>query len=281
MWGEIERSPVLAAPSFNDCVGLTATSTNLIVGEEDENPQAANDLCEKYLPLARKIAAGFTGRGIHYEDLYLAGRLGLVRASRKFDPDRGAFGPYAKLWIKGEITRLFKPAADAMALGRSESLNAPALGDDQAADLPLQADETVPAVTPDLSGLTEREQAVLVGRSRGETLSELGRDLGVSQERVRQVHAKATQKARKIKGNVALACIRDLTKRRGYRKERREVLPYKPRSSAGHTYTCDEVEHLVASRPDLLQTATEDERSQRWWIDQRLIWAERAAGVRR
>jgi DNA-directed RNA polymerase sigma subunit (sigma70/sigma32) len=117
IWGEIERSPALAAPSFNDCVGLTATSTNLIVGEDDEDPQAANDLCVKYLPLARSIAAGFTGRGIHYEDLYLAGRLGLVRASRKFDPDRGAFGPYARPWIKGEITRLFKPAADAMAFG--------------------------------------------------------------------------------------------------------------------------------------------------------------------
>ena len=98
-----------------------------------------------------------------------------------------------------------------MAFSRSESLSVPALGDDQ-------ADETAPAVTPDLSELTEREQTVLVGRSRGETLSELGSELGISQERVRQVHAKAIKKARRKKGNVALACIRDLVKRRGYRK---------------------------------------------------------------
>ena len=60
MWGEVERSPVLAAPSFNDYVGLAATSTNLIVGEEDEETQAANDLCKRYVPLARKIASPVT-----------------------------------------------------------------------------------------------------------------------------------------------------------------------------------------------------------------------------
>jgi hypothetical protein len=166
-----------------------------------------------------------------------------------------------------------------MAFGRSESLNAPALGDDQALD--LQADETAPAVTPDLSELTERERTVLVGRSRGETLSELGSELGVSQERVRQIHAKGTQKARRKKGNVALACILDLTKRRGYRKGQREVLPFKPRSNVAQIYTGAEIDALVASRPDLLQTATEDERSQQWWMEQRLKWAEQAAGVRR
>ena len=130
MWGEVEvwgeiRSPVLAAPSFNDCVGLTATSTNLIVGEDDEDPQAANDLCEKYKPLALKIARGYRGRGIPNDELRSAALLGLTVASRKFDPTRGAFGPYAKLWIKGELTRFFKPTADAMAFGRSESLNVP------------------------------------------------------------------------------------------------------------------------------------------------------------
>ena len=120
MWGEVERSPVLAAPSLNDYVSLAATSTNLIVGEEDEDPQAANDLCEKYKPLALKIANDYRDRGIHFEDLRSAAYLGLVSASRKFDPDRGAFGPYARPWIKGEITALFK-SNDPLALGRAKS----------------------------------------------------------------------------------------------------------------------------------------------------------------
>ena len=233
MWGEVEvwaeiRSPVLAAPSFNDCIG-TNSSTLIIVGKEDEDPQAANDLCEKYKPLALKIARRYRGLGIANDELHSAALLGLTVASRKFDPTRGAFGPHAEPWIKGELTRLFKPTADAMAFGRVESLDVPiAEGETQALD--LQPDDREPPVLLNVSDLTEKERTVLVGRSRGETLSELGSDLGVSQERVRQVDAKATQKARRTKGNVALACIRDLVKRRGYRKERREVLPFKPRN---------------------------------------------------
>ena len=217
--------------------------TTQSIGEDDEETQAANDLCEKYKPLALKIARRYRGLGISSDELQSAAPLGLTVASRKFDPTRGAFGPYAKLWIKGELTRFFKPTADAMAFGRSESPSVPAPGDDQAVD------ETVPAVAPDLSELTEREKTVLVGRSRGETLSELGSELGVSQERVRQVEGRATQKAQRKKGNVALTCIRDLTKRRGYRKGRHKVLPFKPRTYACHTYTQAETEALVEFVP--------------------------------
>ena len=91
----------------------------LIGGEDDEGPQAANDLCEKYKPLALKIARRYRNLGISNDELCSAALLGLTVASRKFDPTRGAFGPYAKHWIKGELTRLFKPTADAMAFGRS------------------------------------------------------------------------------------------------------------------------------------------------------------------
>jgi RNA polymerase sigma factor (sigma-70 family) len=282
MWGEVEvwgeiRSPVLAAPSFNDYIGLTASSTNLVVGEDDEETQAANDLCEKYKPLALKIARRYRGLGISSDELQSAALLGLTVASRKFDPTRGAFGPYAKLWIKGELTRFFKPTRDAMAFGRSELPSVPAIGDDQADD------ETVPAVTPDLSQLTEREKTILVGRSRGKTLSDLGSELGVSQERIRQIQAKATEKAltedEKLTEKGKLKLIRALLRRRGYRKPSRPLLPYSPRTYACHTYTQAETEALVESRPEILRiTTTEDEKTQRWWMDQRLRWAEREMG---
>ena len=87
MWvGDIERSPVLAAPSFNNFIRLTTTSTNLIVGEDDEDPQAANDLCKRYEPLAQKIGGKYTGTGIHFEDLRIGGL-----------PGPSPSGPYAKL----------------------------------------------------------------------------------------------------------------------------------------------------------------------------------------
>ena len=74
MWGEIERSPVLAAPSFNDCIG-TNSSTLIIDGGNDEETQAANDLCERYRLYAFKIASEYLGKGIHFEDLKSAADL--------------------------------------------------------------------------------------------------------------------------------------------------------------------------------------------------------------
>jgi RNA polymerase sigma-B factor len=214
MWGEVEvwgeiRSPVLAAPSFNDCIG-TNSSTLIIVGKEDEDPQAANDLCEKYKPLALKIARRYRGLGIANDELHSAALLGLTVASRKFDPTRGAFGPHAKPWIKGELTRLFKPTADAMAFGRSESLNVPALGDDDDSDHQRDVAAPAPTIMPDLSALAETDRYIIQSRLCGETLAEIGKVLGISSERVRQREVRARSK---IKGIIASECLSDLTKR--------------------------------------------------------------------
>jgi hypothetical protein len=62
MWGEMERSPALAAPGSNDFTGLIANSTAHTIGSEAEKFQAlpddqANNLCKRYRPLALKIAA--------------------------------------------------------------------------------------------------------------------------------------------------------------------------------------------------------------------------------
>ena len=115
-WGEIERSPMLAAPGSADITRLS-TYANLI-GPDDEDFHTENNLCEKYLPLARRIANSFRGKGIRFEDLEAAAHVGLTLASRKFDPNQGAFGSYAKFWIEGEVKRLFKLKADAIAFGR-------------------------------------------------------------------------------------------------------------------------------------------------------------------
>src|SRR6478752_112638 len=161
MWGEIERSPVLAAPDFNNCVGLIATSTNLIVGEDDEETQAANDLCLSYLPLAYKIAGRYRDKGVNIEELRSAGVTGLVLASRKFNPHRGAFGSYAEYWIKGEITALLK-SNDALALGCTKSLTLWHSDDDRG----HQRDVAAPSATiaPDLGALAEADRNIIQAR---------------------------------------------------------------------------------------------------------------------
>ena len=239
MWGELEGSPVLAAPSFNNCVGLTATSTNLVVGEDNDENQAyeANDLCKRYRPLARKIANDYRDRGIHFEDLRSAAYLGLVLASRKFDPTRGAFGPYAKPWIKGEITALFK-SNDPLALGRSNSLTIWNADEDENEES-HQRDVAAPAptITPDLSELGKTDRCIIESRLRGDTLAEIGNVLGISPERVRQREVRARTK---IKGSVSSQLLSDLTKRGEVIRHpgghtRREV-DFRDREPPKHTY---------------------------------------------
>ena len=66
-------------------------------------------LAEENLGLVRLCAGKFTNRGIEYDDLYGAGCVGLVKATKSFDVTRGVkFSTYAVPVILGEIKRLFR-----------------------------------------------------------------------------------------------------------------------------------------------------------------------------
>ena len=223
MWEEMERSPALAAPGSNHYGGLIASSTSQSIGAKATKLQAlsdedANDLCLSYRPLAFSIAGRYRNKGVALDELRSAALLGLVKATKRFDPDRGIpFGGYAQHWVRGEILTLFKPNRDALSLGRTLSLNAPVRSkigheceDGPREFMDLVADDLAPAISPDLNRLSERERDVIEARLRGETLAEIGKDLGVSAERVRQLEARALPK---IKGMAAAEAISDLTKR--------------------------------------------------------------------
>lgn len=64
---------------------------------------------EDNLGLVHLCANKFRGRGIEYDDLYSAGCIGLLKAVKAFDTDRGVkFSTYAVPVILGEIKRLFR-----------------------------------------------------------------------------------------------------------------------------------------------------------------------------
>ena len=66
-------------------------------------------LAEENLGLVHLCANRFRGRGIEYDDLYSAGCIGLLKAVRAFDSNRGVkFSTYAVPVILGEIKRLFR-----------------------------------------------------------------------------------------------------------------------------------------------------------------------------
>ena len=208
MMEEMKRSPVLAAPSFSNFVAANSTTNK--IGEDDDENQAneANDLCERYRPLARKIASSYRDRGIHLEDLRSAADLGLVLASRKFDPTRGAFGPYAQHWIAGEIKALFK-GSDPLKSAQSLTVEYPE-DDDNASGHQADVAAPAPVISPDLRGLDETERRIIQARASGETLKDIGASLGLSAERIRQKEAKARSK---VKGGKTAQILSGLTTR--------------------------------------------------------------------
>lgn len=52
--------------------------------------------------------------------------------------------------------------------------------------------------------ITEREQKVLAMREEGKTLKAIGKELGVTPERIRQIEAKAELKMKVLLGEVVL-----------------------------------------------------------------------------
>lgn len=66
-------------------------------------------VAEENLGLVHLCANKFRGRGIEYDDLYSAGCIGLLKAVKAFDTERGVkFSTYAVPVILGEIKRMFR-----------------------------------------------------------------------------------------------------------------------------------------------------------------------------
>ena len=80
---------------------------------------APDRLVAEHMPLARRIAARYSGRGEPLEDLTQVAMLGLVKAAERYDPDRGTdFPRYAVPTILGELRRHFRDSCWAVRVPR-------------------------------------------------------------------------------------------------------------------------------------------------------------------
>jgi len=71
---------------------------------DDNNLEAASHLVLSHLRLVVSIARGYLGYGLPHSDLIQEGNVGLMKAVKRFDPDRGVrLVSFAVHWIRAEI----------------------------------------------------------------------------------------------------------------------------------------------------------------------------------
>jgi RNA polymerase primary sigma factor len=131
------------------------------------------------------------------------GNLVLIRAVESFDYSRGnKFSTYATWAIRNQFARAFrgKDRRPQLLLGHEafEAAVDPRTDDLERSDLQEWRQEAFARL---LGRLDDREQRIIVARygiagARVRTLKQIGKELGISQERVRQIEARAQQKLR-------------------------------------------------------------------------------------
>ncbi len=100
----------------------TTTGTNFLCDRslQSRDREARDQLIERYLPLARKLARRYSGSTEPYEDLVQVASLGLLKTVERFDPARGhAFTSFAVPTILGELKRHFRDQSWAVHVDRA------------------------------------------------------------------------------------------------------------------------------------------------------------------
>ena len=86
-----------------------SSNTAFIQESQAGNDAATEELIKRNYPLAVSLARKFSGRGVDTEDLIQLALIGMLKAIRTFDVNRGtAFSTYAVPLITGEIRKFLR-----------------------------------------------------------------------------------------------------------------------------------------------------------------------------
>ncbi len=174
---------------------------------------ALSRLTRAHLKFVVSVATQYRGLGLDLFDLINEGNMGLIRAARKYDPDKGVqFISYAVWWIRQSIGDALSAAQKERDLATA-SLN-DARGNDRSTLADYIADEeaeqadsrVISPIHQDriqraMQDLLPREREV-IARSFGfngspMTMAEIGEEMGLSRNRVRQIRKNAFKKLKK------------------------------------------------------------------------------------
>ena len=173
----------------------------------DDAVSTKNQIIRSNLRLVVSIAKRHVGPAQNFFELVSDGNMSLMRAVEKFDYARGnKFSTYASWAIMKNFARTIPDEHRRQDRFRTSHAEMFSATEDERSDQFEQ--ETTQAqreaqVEKILERLDEREQKIIIrrfGLRRGEeplTLKQVGAELGVTKERVRQIEARALSKLRK------------------------------------------------------------------------------------
>ena len=182
---------------------------------------AQNEILTSNLRFVFNIASRYKGQGAAISDLISEGNLGLVKAIQKFDPERDVkFISYAVWWVRNSMQEFIKKRQACLNFEKDEdTLNIPltsnkipdtedewverkdAMLSDEEDEAKRELHKNQRKIVNELLGILEGREKYIVEQYYGigckeKNLEEIGRELGITKERVRQIKLSCLNKLR-------------------------------------------------------------------------------------
>jgi RNA polymerase primary sigma factor len=174
---------------------------------QEEALAVKNQIIRANLRLVVSIAKRHVGPSNNFFELVSDGNMSLIRAVEKFDFSRGnKFSTYASWAIMKNFARTIPEEnyrRDRFVTGHEEMFEAAADNRADEHEYESALKRMQEAVKGMLGRLDDRERRIIISRfglegSSEQTLEQLGRELGITKERVRQIESRAQDKLRRI-----------------------------------------------------------------------------------
>jgi RNA polymerase sigma factor (sigma-70 family) len=180
---------------------------------QEEALVVKNQIIRANLRLVVSIAKRHVGPSNNFFELVSDGNMSLIRAVEKFDFSRGnKFSTYASWAIMKNFARTIPEEnyrRDRFVTGHEEMFEAAADNRTDEHEYESTLKRMQEAIKGMLDRLDDRERLIITSRfglggAAERTLEQLGRELGITKERVRQIESRGVDKLRKIAGEQKL-----------------------------------------------------------------------------
>jgi RNA polymerase sigma factor (sigma-70 family) len=174
---------------------------------QEEALSVKNQIIRSNLRLVVSIAKRHVGPSNNFFELVSDGNMSLIRAVEKFDYSRGnKFSTYASWAIMKNFARTIPEEnfrRDRFVTGHEEMFDAAADTRTDEHEYESALKRMQEAVKGMLGRLDDRERRIIISRfglggASEQTLEQLGRELGITKERVRQIESRAQDKLRRF-----------------------------------------------------------------------------------